>query len=290
MDRNLIMGTEDLTSKYPEQPFAVKHKLNDHPLFTIERLLQLQKEIPAKKIDWYTGKVGVNTNRAKTDPTGLTPEETIRQIKECESWLVLKNVEVVPEYRELLENCFSPYQSLIEAGTPGMRQLEAWIFITSPGSIAPYHIDPEHNYLLQVHGPKTIHIYDANDASILSDRELENFFDSGGEAAKLEFDEEYQKKARTFVMQPGDGVYIPYVAPHWVKVEEGDYSISFSVSYYSDVCDNKSRLYRFNSKMRRLGIPPSPPGTNPSRDTAKIKVISSYLKAQNFFRTGRSRY
>lgn len=278
------METEDIDSQYPEKPFAVKHKLNDHPLFSIERLLELQKEIPAKKIDWYTGKVGVNEDKRKAPPTGLTAEETIRQIKDAESWLVLKNVEVIPEYRELLENCFAPYRSLIDAKTPGMRQLEAWIFITSPGSIAPYHIDPEHNYLLQVHGPKVIHIYDANDAAILTDQELEKFFDSGGAAAKLEYDEEYQKKAKTFVMQPGDGVYIPYIAPHWVKVEEHDYSISFSVSYYSTVCDNKSRLHRFNSKLRRLGLTPSPQGKFPSRDAIKTRIISTYLKAQGLFR------
>jgi ribosomal protein L16 Arg81 hydroxylase len=283
MKQNLIIDPDKFKIDYPEKPVAVKHNLADHPLFAVDRLLEVQNEIPSKKVDWYTGKVGVNTDRIKTDPTGLSAEETIRQIKECESWLVLKNVEVIQEYRQLLEDCFAPYRSIIESRTPGMRQLEAWIFITSPGSIAPYHIDPEHNFLLQVHGPKVIHIFDANDPEIVSDLELENFYNSGGEIAKLEYDEQYQQKVKSYVMQPGDGIYIPYVAPHWVKVE-GDFSISFSVSFYSTVCDNKARLYRFNSRMRKLGLTPSSPGAKPGRDAAKISFISAYLKAQNIFR------
>jgi len=282
MNHKLIVEPETVTSGYPEKPFMVRHNLADHPLFTIDNLLMAEKELPAKKVDFYTGKVGVNEDKTKTAPTGLTAEETIRRIKEAESWLVLKNVNRILEYEQLLDELLGSYTSLAEKITPGIRQLEAWIFITSPQSISPYHIDPEHNFLLQVHGTKTVHIFDANDPSILSAEELERYYAAGGTIAKLEFKETYQKKAWTFVLQPGEGVYIPYTAPHWVKVED-DYSISFSVSHYSNMVDRKARLYRLNAKLRKLGLNPAPMGQSAIRDGAKDAVISTFLKTRRLF-------
>lgn len=285
MNQKLIVEPAAVNDNYPEKPFLVRHNLANHPLFTIENLLEAQKRLPAKKVDYYTGKVGVNDDKTQTAPTGLTAEETIARIKDAESWLVLKNVDLIPEYKELLDDLLGSYSLLAEEITPGIRQLEAWIFITSPQSISPYHIDPEHNFLLQVHGKKIVHIFDANDPSILSAEELERYYASGGTIAKLEFREEYQKKAWTFELQPGEGVHIPYTAPHWVKVE-GDYSVSFSVSHYSDLADRKARLYRLNAKLRKLGLRPNPMGQSSIRDGAKDAVISTFLKARKLFGKG----
>lgn len=286
MSGQMLVDQSQLLVRYPYEPLVVKHNLQDHPLFTIPELLKLRNELPDKKIDYYTGKVEVNTDRATTSPTGLTPEETIRRIRECESWLVLKNVEQVPRYKELLDHCLKPLRPAIEINTPGMRQLEAWIFITSPQSIAPYHLDPEHNILLQVHGKKIVHIWDARDKEILSDEEAENFIMSGGTAAKLEYREEYEKKDNVFVLNPGEGVHIPFLAPHWTKVED-EYSISFSVSFYSNVCDRMNRLYRFNSRMRRLGLTPTPLGISPKRDALKDSLISTFVAGRNLFKSNR---
>ena len=45
--------------------------------------------------------------------------------------------------------------------------LEGFIFVSSPGSVTPYHIDPERNFLLQVRGNKTMHMFDGSDRSLL---------------------------------------------------------------------------------------------------------------------------
>ncbi len=274
-----------MKAHYPEKPFLVRHRLAAHPLFEIASLLEAEKKLPSKKVDFYTGKVGVNDDKTKTAHTGLSAEETIRRIEEAESWLVLKNVDMIDEYGELLGELLGSFFPLVQTATPGIRQLEAWIFVTSPQSISPYHLDPEHNLLLQVHGTKVDHIFDADDTGILTPEELERFYASGGTVARLEYDEAYQKKARTFVLRPGDGVYIPYTAPHWVKVED-EYSISFSVSFYSNLVDRKARLHRFNSNLRRLGLTPAPPGQSTLRDAAKDTVISTYLAAKRLIGRG----
>src|SRR3546814_18644643 len=37
------------------------------------------------------------------------------------------------------------------------------VFISSPGSITPYHFDPEHNILLQLRGTKVMNVWPAGD-------------------------------------------------------------------------------------------------------------------------------
>ena len=276
---HLVIDHDTFAERYPHRPFAVRHNLGSHPLFEISRLLELQKALPPDKSEFYNGQVGVNEDRRLIPPTGLTAEETIRQIRECKSWLVLKNVELDPTYRDLVMQCIEELRPVVAHKSPGMRRYQGWIFITSPGSIAPYHLDPEHNFLLQIRGPKMVHVFDPNDRSLLSENELEAYYNSGAAKGKLEFREEYAKKDQAFAMGAGDGVYIPVSAPHWVKVED-DYSISFSITYYCDEVYRRDRLYRFNVGLRRLGLTPTPYGRSPWRDGLKDSLISTYLKVR----------
>lgn len=283
MSNNLNIDKELIGSRYPALPFGVRHNLASHPLFQIERLLELQRSLPDHKVDYYTGKVGVNEDRTKAAATGLTAEQTIRDIRGAKSWLVLKNVELDPTYRELVMDCLEELRPMVEKRSTGMRRYQGWIFITSPGSVAPYHLDPEHNFLLQIHGPKTVHVWDPTDRTIISEEELENYYSKGAAIAKLEYSEEYQKKVYEFKMMPGDGVYIPVSAPHWVKVEEGDFSISFSITYYCDEVYRRDRMFRFNAKLRKMGLKPTPYEQPGWRNTTKDAIISTFLKTRGLF-------
>lgn len=276
MNQHIILDRETFNSHYPYKPFQIKHNLHDNEMLEFPQLLELEKVLPDKKIDFYTGKVGVNEDKTKTPPTGLTAEETIRNIKNCESWLVLKNIERHPPYKRLVLECIDNLKPFVEIRSTGLRQFEGWIFVTSPGSISPYHVDPEHNFLLQIRGEKTVHIFDPGDRTLLTDEELENYYATGGINSKLEFDEKFQEKAMTFKLYPGDGVFIPLSAPHWVKVED-EVSVSMSTTFYDDAADRKARMFRFNSKLRNLGIKPSPYGLSPLRDSLKYAMINTVL-------------
>ena len=179
---------------------------------------------------------------------------------------MLKDVEQIPEYKALLDECLDQVRESSEQIIPGMEQREGFIFITSPGSVTPYHTDPEHNFLLQIRGSKTVHIFDGKDRSIISEEELEAFH-SGGHR-NLKFKDEYQAKAKSFVLQPGDGLHFPVNDPHWVK--NGDaVSISFSITFRSPVSKRNARLYFANNQLRKMGIPPTPPGRSAWRDVTK---------------------
>ena len=74
-----------------------------------------------------------------------------------------------PEYAALLDACLGEVEALGHADARQIDHREAFVFVSSPGSVTPYHIDPEWNFLLQVRGSKTITVFPAGDPSILSE-------------------------------------------------------------------------------------------------------------------------
>jgi hypothetical protein len=268
--------------RFPElfdrQPFLVRHKLSDHPLFQLPRLVELAKSLPPEFIEYYRGDVSINMDWEKTPRNGLSVEETIWRIENCGSWMVLKRVDQDPQYREILGRCCDIIQPLSEPLAPGMRERAGAIFISSPNSVTPYHIDHEYNFLLQIYGQKTIHIFDASDRSLVSEEALEKYYTKGSLDRNLEFREEFQQKAHTVVMEPGDGVHVPSTAPHWVK-NGPRVSISFSVGFYTSVSDQRGLAHRFNRFLRKLGIPPVPVGQSLLRDRMKGFVYRGAVAA-----------
>src|SRR5436309_3049848 len=90
--------------------------------------------------------------------------------------MVLKNVEVVPEYRELLHACLAEVEALDHPAGRGVTLREGFVFVSSPGAVTPYHMDPELNFLLQIRGGKHMSVFPGRDRALLSEEELEHFY------------------------------------------------------------------------------------------------------------------
>ncbi len=281
----LILDRSEFESQFPKRPFVIHHKLNSHPLFDLARLVELSKALPAEQVEYNSGKVSISLDPAKTPRTGLSVEETIRRIEECQSWMALKNVEIDPEYSKLLNDCLEEIGVLSDPVLGSMSQKEGFIFISSPKSVTPYHMDPEHNFLLQVRGEKIVHMFDANDRSVLSEEELEGFH--GGGHRNLVFKDEYQKKATSFTLMPGDALHFPVTAPHWVQNCD-QVSISFSITFRSAYSERAAKLYYLNSKIRKLGLAPTPPGSVSWRDNLKYGAFKMALSAKHALGMGSS--
>lgn len=280
-DAPLLELDADIFSRdFNRAPFTISHRLTDHPLFSLPRLIELARRLPPENVEYNAGNIPVNLDPDKTPHTGLSVEETIRRIEDCRSWMVLKFVESDPEYRALLDQCLDEVQSLSEAVTPGMCRREGFIFITSPGSVTPFHMDPEHNFLLQIRGKKTVNIFDVTDRSLLSEEELENYMTA--KHRNMLYREEFQQKARVFELSPGEGLHFPLTAPHWVK--NGDeVSISFSITFRSHFSERRSCIYTVNSYMRRKGLAPAPFGRSHLKDSAKYFAFRAARRVRRIF-------
>jgi len=275
--RLLDIDPARFTSSFNRTPFLIRHELGSHPLFALPRLIALSQALDPATVEYNAGKIPINMDPKLTPRTGLGIEETIRRIEECNSWMVLKYVERDPAYRDLLMQCLEEVKVYSEALHPGMALPQGFIFISSAGSVTPYHMDPEHNFLLQIRGDKTMCVFDGTDRSLLSEEELERFY--GGAHRNMEFKEEYQKKAFSYDLKPGDGLHVPVTFPHHVRVGS-TFSISFSITFRTPDLDRRALIYEMNGKLRERGYRPVPVGQSALRDTVKYQAARVLRKAQ----------
>lgn len=265
----------EFEQNFSQTPFLIGHRLCDHPLFSVDRLLELAQQLPAHCLEYNAGELPVNADPELTPLNGLTAQETIERIASCKSWLVLKYVENDAEYNQLLHDCLAEIAPYSESIAPGMTQAQGFIFLTSPGSVTPYHIDPEHNFLLQIRGDKEIHMYDGRDRSLLTEQELEGFYSDKHRNLKLA--ESRIHDGWTFQLKPGQGLHFPVTYPHWVK-NLGEVSISFSITFRTPDLDRRRALYQVNHQLRQRGFSPTPVGHNRLRDTAYYNLFRVYRK------------
>jgi hypothetical protein len=251
---------------FGRRPFLIGHELTNHPLFELSRLLKLCRGLPETNVEYNAGSIPVSVAPERTPGNGLSAEETIRRISDCKSWLVLKYVEQEPEYRALLNRCLAELARHSEPLRPGMCLGQGFIFISSPGSVTPYHMDPEHNFLLQIRGSKRIHLFDGRDRSIVSEEELEQFYCGGHR--NLEYRNNCDRTGWTFDLSPGSGLHFPVTAPHFVR-NGADISVSFSITFRTPDLEQRRVVHRCNAFLRRRGLRPAPAGTHPRHDSLK---------------------
>ncbi len=256
-------------ANFNQKPFRVGHHLAGHPLFALPRLVDLSLSLPADSVEYNAGQIPINMDPKLTPRTGLGVEETIRRIEECNSWMVLKYVERDAAYRALLQQCLEEVRVHSEPLCPGMDLPQGFIFISSAGAVTPYHMDPEHNFLLQVRGSKVMTVFNGRDRELLGEEDLERFY--GGAHRNMVFKDEYQSRAMQFPLEPGQGVHVPVTFPHHVRVG-ATYSVSFSITFRTPDLDRRQLLYEMNGRLRGRGHRPRPVGQSPLRDTVKYQT------------------
>ena len=204
---------EKLKSCYPGAPAALRHDLINHPLFEIGRLTQLASALPLKSVEYNAGELPVSQDPAKTPMNGLSAEETVRRIAENNSWMVLKNIEQDAEYSDLLNSCLDETEAAVRSATGAMYKREGFIFVSSPGAVTPFHMDPEHNILMQLRGAKTFRAYPESADAIINDEQHEAFYGDGGHR-NLPYRDEFEKYVQAFEMVPGDALK----AKDWARI------------------------------------------------------------------------
>ncbi|WP_437185817.1 JmjC domain-containing protein [Planctomicrobium sp. SH668] len=276
----LEVNPHEFENCFTKRPFLVKHRLCDHPLFTMERILELSQRLPESCIEYNAGNIPISVEEGLTPRNGLSPEETIRRIEECKSWLVLKYVEKDPAYRELLEECLQVIRPYSEPIAPGMTQPQAFLFVSSPGSVTPFHVDPEHNFLLQIRGNKEVRMLDGHNSEIVTQETLENFYSDRGRNLKLR--KEHVDAGWTYDLQPGQGLHFPVTFPHWVKNGES-VSISFSITFRTPDLDRRRALYQANAELRGRGWKPWAVGKSFLRDNIVYQSFRLKRKFNQLF-------
>lgn len=260
---------------YPDKPALLRHGLIDNPLFDIDRIAALAKTLPPQSIEYNRADLSVGHDPAAMPFNGLSPEETIRRIHDCASWIVLIKIEQDPDYRALMLRCLEALRPEIENKTGPIHGLASFLFVSSPRAVTPFHMDPEYNILMQIRGAKTFTLFPANDFSMIPPEAHEAYHALG--RRDIGYREEFAAFARPFRLTPGDALYSPLKAPHHIEAE-GGLSISYSITWRSRLSDADAHLHRMNHALRRRGLRPPAPGVAPGRDAAKIFAHKLYSR------------
>lgn len=250
---------------YPETPHVLRHGLALDDRFSLDGLAALAERLPASSIEYNRGDLPIGVE-GKPGDNGLSIGETIRRIAEAESWAVLKNIEQVEAYRNLLIDLLEEMRPAIEARTGRMLTPQAYVFISSPGAVTPYHFDPEHNILLQLTGTKTMTQFPAGDPRFAPDATHEGYHTGG--ARELAWRDDMLAGGTQFALGPGDALYVPVMAPHFVRNGPTS-SISLSITWRSEWSYAEADARALNARLRRFGLEPRAPGRWPARNRAK---------------------
>jgi quercetin dioxygenase-like cupin family protein len=257
---------DNLQEMWPDRPARLRHSLAGHPLFQTERLAEF---LGPDSVEWNRADITVETALEDAPRTGLSAADT------QSAWRNLRNVEAHPAYCELLESSVEKILSQVGSSHPPQK-LEAFIFISSPNAVTPDHMDPEHNVLMQLQGSKTMRIWPADDRSILTDEDLERYHSANQEPG---YPKAFEAFAHRAILHPGDAVYVPVTAPHWVQ-NGPKVSVSFSVTWRSPDSERAAGLHRLNHVLRARGIRPTPVGRSRARDGAKYAVFRAIRRVK----------
>lgn len=254
---------------YPEIPHLLRHGLGENSLLTLEALAKLGESLPDKSVEYNRGDLPIGIDPALVPKTGLLIGETIRQVEECGSWAVLKNIEQIPEYAALLMGLLNELKPHIEEKTGQMMRPQGFIFVSSPDAVTPYHFDPEHNILLQLRGKKILTQFPAGDTRFAPDETHEGYHTGGHR--NIVWNDDLASCGSEWRLSSGDAVFVPVMAPHHVK-NGPETSISLSITWRSDWSFAEADARALNGLVRKWGIRPRAPGRFPANNMFKAYV------------------
>lgn len=259
------------------QSFQFTHTLGNSPLLSLPAIRNLTKRMldqgRYEQILFDNGTDGRGP-RDVTAETGGAVLDALNDYDARKAWLRLTRVdEAAPEIGAVIEQF---YRDLSEQYGRDIRKevlkTFATLFVSSPNAVTPYHIDHTWNYLLQIRGSKTVHLFDVNDPKVISQVEREDWY---GERALVR--QKPDVAGIAYHIAPGDGVHHPVNAPHWVQ-NDSEISVSLSLGLCLYQSNRDARVMQTNYLLRRLGMNPRPPGASEWRDALKSSFIGAVSK------------
>ena len=270
MSQEILSDPEgQFPSTYNRSTFMFRHGLSGHPLLQLPSLIDLAGRL--EKYDgcyWSNGSVDVTDRWEKGADRRQSLKETLENIEHNDSLVILKFVLHDPIVGPLFRDILS---SILRLARP--ERVEdvlvgrTTILIASPHRTTAYHIDFDVNYLFQVAGDKFFAVFDQTDRTLVTDEELECFFN--GDLSAAHFKPGREAEATAYDLKAGFGVHVPWLAPHWAR-NGGQVSIAVSCNFDLASLQRLSAIYKTNHRLRSIGLRPRSPRDPSWRDGAKV--------------------
>jgi hypothetical protein len=269
---------------YNKTSFAFEHGLGKNPLFDTSSLVDYSRRLPADGglAYWSNGSAKVNDGWDKNSGPRYSLKDTIANIADNNSLVLLKRVDLDPEYGPFVRNVMA---TIIKLVGPALAEDiiigRATILVASPRRLTSYHIDADTNFLFQLRGDKKFSVFDQSDRTLITDPELEGYYSGDLNAAK--FNEARQKDAHAYDLNGAVGVHVPCMAPHWAANSD-NISVALSINFDLHSIVPLARIYKLNHRLRRYGLKPTPPGKSRSRDQLKLAAAGGIAAVRRVLR------
>lgn len=243
------------TARWFSAPVRIGHRLNTHPLFSLEALAELIKGYP--RSHYALVEMGAQGSPRRLwregDIGGLTGQQVIDAIKNGRMWLNLRDVgKLDSRYREVLDQIFEEVRLRVTGYETYNRT--SGILISSPKAQVYYHSDLPGQSLWQLHGKKRVYVYPTH-APYLTDEALENIALTALEVG-LTYKPEFDQAADVFEIEGGEMLHWQLNAPH--RVENLDcLNVSMTTEYWTESIRRSQMINMANGILRqKLGITP----------------------------------
>jgi hypothetical protein len=257
-------------------PFAFQHALAESGLFSLASLERatdaLIRSGKAFRVLVRDAQGGLDT-RFDDIPERQRSASMFERLESSNAWIRLNNVgDVDQRYASLIDAVVKEIGNLADKSEfSKVTQAQFSVFISSPFSVTPFHIDHEANFLCQVHGEKDVCVYRPDDREVLPEVAIERFY--VGEVNAATYRGEMDSHGTVFRLAPGVAVHHPPLAAHWVR-NTSDVSVSVSINLCMRHIDRRAHVYQVNHILRKLGLSPSPPGKSRIVDFAKAGTLA----------------
>lgn len=274
------------------EPFTLNHNLIGHQALSMENLGRVLPALPANQVFYSrsTHDTGDDLDRLHEDkPNGLSIDETIESIQTSDSYIMVRSPETDPSFASLHKELLHDVGKMVRArgAVTGARESMLYLFIASPDSVTPFHIDRYSTVLMQFRGSKTVTIYPAWDERVADPRVCEDYVAYSaqrGPRRKANAD----ALGRSFSFAPGEALHIPFAAGHHVQNGADDISISMSIIFQTDETERMRKAIQFNHRARQafspLGFQPTAVGQTPWKDAMKAAIYNSAHHAAKLLR------
>jgi len=271
------------------QPFRFEHRLLGHPALSMENLARVIPRLPQGQVMYSTRLLATDDNFEKTfrqRPIDRSIEETIETLRTSDSYIMVNSPQVDESFRELYEALIGDVETLMRERGVGVKAVtpKLYLFIASPNSVTPFHIDRYSTFLLQFQGSKQVTVSMPFDERVVTDADCENYVSYV--STKLPWGPEKDRYSTTFDFEPGQAIHIPFVSGHHVRNGPGEVSISMSIIFNTAQTMMWRETLNFNQRMRKwlgpVGIAPGHVGRSPLRDGCKAALWHQWARLRGY--------
>lgn len=251
-------------AKLDREPFKFQHKLMGHPALSLENLARVIPKLPADQV-MYSKQLLKNGDDFETTfrhrPEDQSIEETIENIRTSDSYIMVSSPQVDASFAPLHRQLIADVESLMQARGVGKVALtpKLYLFIASPNSVTPFHIDRYSTFLMQFRGSKQVCVSRPWDEQVVTAEDCEDYVAYVN--TRLPWSAEKDVHATAFDFNPGEALHIPFVSGHHVRNGSEDVSISMSIIFNTPQTMAWRSALNFNQRARKVlrpvGLAPS---------------------------------